>query len=123
MIAGRCTFDTTLMEIAQGKLITKAGAEGFQGTGLFPGSIPGDANGYGLVVKIAEGDISGHFRENSESAEGRARPVVTIEALRQLEALSPNQITSLAPFDRRGQFNWMKLKVGSFVPAFQLDKH
>ena len=123
MIAGRGTFDTTLMEISRGKLITKAGAEGFQGTGLFPETIPGVSKGFGLVVKIAEGDISGHFRENSESAEGRARPVVTIEALRQLEALSPGEIHSLTAFDRRVQYNWRKLEVGSFVPAFSLEKH
>jgi L-asparaginase II len=111
------------MEITNGKLITKAGAEGFQGTGLFPGTLAGKSLGYGLVVKIADGDISGHFRENSESAEGRTRPIVTIEALRQMEVLSSREIDHLAPFDGRAQLNWRKLEVGYFVPAFKLNRH
>lgn len=119
MVSGFGTFDTCLMQAADGRVLTKAGAEGFQGITVFPtaGQIA-----RGVALKIAEGDISGKFRQNAESAEGRARPVVAIDILRQLQVLSPNQLDQLAPFDARPQYNWRELNVGCYRPAFKLGQ-
>lgn len=111
------------MEIAGKKLITKAGAEGFQGTGLCPDAIAGNSCGYGLAVKVAEGDISGNFRLDSESAEGRVRPIVTLEALQQIGALTDDEIVKLNSFGPRAQYNWRHREVGSFSPCFSLQEH
>jgi L-asparaginase II len=118
MVSGYGTFDTCLMQAAGGSVFTKAGAEGFQGSGILPA---GGQPASGIALKIAEGDIAGRFRQGAESTEGRARPLVTIEALRQLGALSPAQLAQLAPFDARTQHNWNHIDVGRLVPAFKLN--
>ncbi len=118
MVSGFGTFDTCLMQAAGGSVFTKAGAEGFQGSGVLPAV---GRSARGIALKVAEGDISGRFRQGAESAEGRARPLITIETLRQLEVLSPAQLAQLAPFDARAQYNWCDINVGRFVPAFKLS--
>lgn len=119
MIGGPGTFDTALMQAGGGRLFTKAGAEGFQATGIMSG-LPERAPARGVALKIADGDISGNFRVSGETAEGRARPVVMLEALRQLGAISEEQLHILQPYAGRAQFNWRGVNVGRYVPVFQL---
>ncbi len=103
MVAGPDRFDTLVMELAEGRIFAKAGAEGYQGMGLV------GENPLGITFKIADGDQG-----------GRARPMAATEILRQLGALSAGQLAQLAAFDLRPNTNWRKLVVGEFKAAFQL---
>ncbi len=76
MVSGPGQFDTRLMEVGQGKLVVKGGAEGYQSIAILPGAIGPNSPALGIVYKVSDGDIS-----------GRARPIIGIEILRQLGAL------------------------------------
>ena len=67
MVASPGAFDTVLMEAAGGKMVSKGGAEGYQGIAVAPGVIGPDAPGFGIAFKIADGDVT-----------GRARPIVGV---------------------------------------------
>jgi len=111
MVAGPGRFDTLIMTLGQGKIIAKAGAEGYQGIGILPGALAPDSPGVGIAFKIADGDPN-----------GRARPVVAIEILRQLGLLNETQITEhLAELAARPLKNWRGLEVGAIRPVFQLS--
>jgi L-asparaginase II len=110
MVSAPGQFDSELMRIGRGKIITKGGAEGYQAIGLLPGAIEENSPALGIVFKISDGDSI-----------NRARPVVAIEILRQLGALDDEQIAALAPFDQRPIQNWRKLEVGQLKPVFQLN--
>ncbi len=76
MVGGPGRFDTRLMEVAQGRLLVKGGAEGFQAIGIMPGALYPDSPALGIALKISDGD-----------QKSRARPAVALEVLRQLGAL------------------------------------
>ena len=110
LVAGPDRFDTRLMEVTGGRLLTKGGAEGFQGVGIPPDALyPGSA-ALGVALKIADGDHG-----------GRARPVVTVEILKQLGALSEQEAEQVLPAERSTIRNWRGLHVGELVPVFQLQ--
>jgi L-asparaginase II len=111
MVAGPNRFDTRLMEVGQGKIVCKGGAEGYQGIGVLPGVLGPGSPGFGIAYKVIDGDSG-----------GRARPVVGIAILRQLGVLSDEQAAELQEFDARPIYNWRKLKVGEIRPAFTLEK-
>jgi L-asparaginase II len=111
MVAGPGRFDTLIMTLGQGKIIAKAGAEGFQGVGILPGVLAPDSPGVGIAFKIADGDPS-----------GRARPVVAIEILRQLGLLDENRVAEhLSELAARPLRNWRGLEVGEIRPVFKLN--
>ena len=56
MVSGQGQLDTVLMQVMQGKVIAKGGAEGFQLVGIMPGSIAPGSKGVGIALKIADGD-------------------------------------------------------------------
>ena len=112
MVSGPGQFDTELMRVGNGKIIAKAGAEGYQSIGILPGAFGANSPALGIVFKIADGDSL-----------NRARPLVGIEILRQLGVLNDQQITSLANFYTRPILNWRKLEVGQLLPVFQLKFH
>lgn len=110
MVAGPGRFDTLVMGLGEGKIIAKAGAEGYQGMGIMPGALGPGSPGLGIAFKIADGDPG-----------GRARPVVAIEILRQLGLLSEEQITThLADLAARPLKNWRGLYVGEIRPVFEI---
>lgn len=111
MVAGPGRFDTLVMELMDGKLVSKAGAEGYQVLSLLPGTLGAGSPGIGIAFKVADGDIN-----------GRARPLIGVEILRQLGVLDAEQMTALAGFDRRSIHNWRKLTVGEIRPCFALEK-
>jgi len=111
MVAGPLRFDTFLMQVGQGMIVCKGGAEGYQAFGLAPGALGPGSPALGIVYKVIDGD-----------QEGRARPVVAMSVLRQLGALDKDQLAALKRFDSRPIYNWRHLEIGVIRPAFVLEK-
>ncbi len=109
MIAGPQRFDTELMQVGNGMIVSKGGAEGYQAFGLAPGALGPDSPALGITYKVIDGD-------NAD----RARPVIAMAILRQLGALNPAQFEALKRFDTHPVFNWRRLEVGVIRPAFIL---
>lgn len=110
MVAGNEEFDTKLMKIGNGKIITKRGAEGYQIIGLLPGACGKDSPALGIAIKISDGD-----------PKERARPLVSLEILRQLGALGEEQLQLFPEFYTHAIRNWRKLEVGELRPCFNLN--
>ncbi len=109
MVAGPGGFDTELMRVGDGKIVSKGGAEGYQAIGLLPNALGTGSPALGITYKIADGDAS-----------GRARPVVGVEVLRQLGALDNAQVEALAAFAARPLYNWRGIEIGLIRPSFEL---
>ena len=121
MVEGPGGFDTCLMETGHGRILVKGGAEGFQAIGLMPGAVSPASPGIGIVLKVADGDISLHTLEGI--AYNRVRPAVTLEILHQLDALSKEQLTSLERFGPvKPVKNHRGLIVGESRPVIKLEK-
>jgi len=76
MVAGEGTFDTELMRLSQGELVSKAGAEGIQCIGRI-------GEGLGIAIKVMDGAK-------------RAKSAVAVQLLRQLGWISPSMSETLA---------------------------
>ena len=111
MVDGPGEFDTRLMEVGKGRIVSKGGAEGYQGIGLLPGALGADSPALGITLKISDGDQG-----------SRARSIVTLEVLRQLGALTDSQLEELSVFGPKKLTNWRKVEVGISRAAFQLTK-
>jgi L-asparaginase len=84
MIAGAGEFDTELMSLSQGELVSKSGAEGIQCIGRV-------GEGMGLAIKVMDGAK-------------RAKHAVAIQLLKQMGWITPSQAESLAEtFTAMGQ--------------------
>ena len=101
-------FDTEMMRAAPGRVVSKVGAEGVYTAGITPcAEWP---KGLGLAFKVEDGE------------DRRARPVVAVEALRQLGVLDENALQCLAPYstfpvqNHRGEF------VGQIQHLFKLNR-
>ncbi|MZQ81693.1 asparaginase [Paenibacillus sp. 5J-6] len=99
-LAGSDRFDTQLIEVTQGRIIGKMGAEG-----IFALTVPD--KGLGLVLKIEDGNQ-------------RALYPAVIEALKQLDLLSAAEVSQLAAFHTPTVHNWQGTEVGIIRPDFQL---
>lgn len=91
LIGGSERLDTMLMQAAEGRIISKVGADGVWLCGVLPGDKW--AKGLGIALKIEDGD------------DKRARPVVAVEILRQLGVLEADALAELSPMpvkNRRG---------------------
>jgi L-asparaginase II len=111
MVAGPDRFDTQLMQISKGLVLTKGGAEGYQGISIAPGTLEEGAPGLGVALKIADGDRG-----------GRARSILTVSILKELGALSEDQLHHLSDFSSRPVTNWRGIPVGELRPCFQLRR-
>jgi len=78
MVAGEGRFDTALMQAAQGTIVAKGGADGFQGVGVID-------RGLGLALKISDGG-------------SRAVAPAVVPVLRYMEALSPEDVMQLRQY-------------------------
>jgi len=117
MISGPGEFDCELMKAGAGKIVCKRGAEGYQAIGLLPGALGPDSPGIGITFKVADGD-GAHM---SHEVSTRARPAVALEILRQLGALSAEQLRALSAFGpARPIVNHRGLVTGEMCPAFTL---
>jgi L-asparaginase II len=97
------------MGLSNHKIVSKAGAEGYQCLGVMPGAIEQGSPGLGIALKVADGD-----------AEERARPLVALEILRQLGALTSAECEALRKFGPRKIFNFAKLQIGEYRPTFSI---
>jgi L-asparaginase II len=111
MVAGTGFFDTRLMQTVPGRIMTKSGAEGYQGVCLLPGALGPGTPALGIAAKIADGDEG-----------GRAKTCLVLELLRQLGAISARELASLAEFGPRPIYNWRKIPVGEERPCFELKR-
>jgi L-asparaginase II len=91
LIGGSERLDTMLMQAAEGKIISKVGADGVWLCGILPSEkYP---TGLAIALKVEDGD------------DKRARPVVAVEILRQLGILSAEDLSEVSPMpikNRRG---------------------
>jgi L-asparaginase II len=123
MIGGPDNFDTFLMQAAQGRVICKGGAEGFQAFGIMPGAIKPGSPALGVAFKVSDGDLKGHNYPAGDSR-GHVRPAVTLELLRQLGVFEAQELEKLADFGPEFPVkNWRKLKVGWASPCFKLENN
>ncbi len=100
-------LDTELIRAGAGRLISKIGAEGVYTVGVLPSKKW--PRGLGFALKVEDGD------------DHRARPPAVIEALKQLDVLSPDDLDTLSAYspipitNRRGE------RVGETRAAFTLE--
>ncbi|MDP3185682.1 MAG: asparaginase [Anaerolineales bacterium] len=121
MIGGPGRFDTRLMEVCSGRVISKGGAEGYLLMGIMAGALGADSPGVGIALKIADGDLP--VRKPDGTTYTRVRPAVGLELLKQLGAISDKELEALAEFGpRKPVTNWRKLVVGESRPAFTLER-
>lgn len=100
MVAGEERFDTDLMEAAGGNILSKGGAEGFQGIGLIEQKL-------GLAQKISDGNA-------------RAGAPVMLEVLRELGALQDHAYQRLASYARPQVWNHSGELVGRLMTVFRI---
>jgi len=111
MVGGPGRFDTLIMNLAEGRILTKGGAEGYQGIGLMPGALYPVSPALWIAIKISDGDSG-----------GRAVPCSAVELLRQLGALSKQEQAALETFGPHHLYNYRALQVGDIHPCFKLDE-
>ena len=112
MVGGPGRFDTCLMEITKGQILSKGGAEGYQAVGIMPSALGPESPALGIAFKVSDGDLR-----------NRARPAVTLEILHQLGALSPGQGSELSEFGPSLPLkNWQEIETGRTNPAFKLNQ-
>ena len=101
-------LDTEMIRAANGRLISKIGAEGVYTVGVLP--CEQWPRGLGLALKIEDGE------------DHRARPTVVIEALRQLGVLKDESLEAVAPYARFPVRNRRGDKVGEVRASFELNR-
>ena len=112
MVGGPGRFDTRLMMLTQGRMVSKGGAEAYQCIGLMPGAIGPGSPAMGIALKIADGD-------NRQMV----RAAVSLEVLRQLGALSQAEQAELSDIGPGlPRYNWRKIEVGCSRPVFRLNR-
>ena len=109
MVAGPGQFDTVFMRAAKGKAISKTGADGYQIIGVMPGILSPDSPGFGIALKISDGDAS-----------FRARPLACLEILRQMGGFEEAFFEEVSDFDRRPLRNHRKFEIGELRPTFDI---
>lgn len=110
MVRGPKGFDTELMRVRPGVIVSKGGAEGYQGLGLAAGALGPGSPALGVALKIADGA-------------GRGTYPVALEVLRQLGALGEAELKALEGFGfgpRLPLVNWRGLVVGEARTCFEL---
>jgi L-asparaginase II len=103
MIGGTASFDTELMQVMQGRMVSKVGAEGIRCVGV-RGERP-----LGIALKIEDGSK-------------RASEAVMLEVLVQLNLISENELNDLANFYHPVIVNFSGNETGQILPEFKLQK-
>jgi L-asparaginase II len=76
-----------------------------------PNAIEPGSPGLGIAFKVMDGDL-----------DNRSRPVIAIEVLRQMGAISASECAALKDYDSRPIYNFRHLRVGEYRSAFTLNK-
>ena len=134
MISGSNRFDTELMQLGNGRILSKAGAEGYQAIGLVPGALWKDSPGIGIALKVSDGDTQDYqkvmhaqfdgdepFHLSEHDTTERARPCAVVELLRQLRAINENSLHALRHHAARPIYNWRRIPVGEIRTAFHIS--
>jgi L-asparaginase II len=103
LIGGSERLDTKIMQAAEGRLISKVGADGVWLCGVLP--CEKWPTGLGIALKIADGD------------DYLSRPVVAVEILHQLGVFLSNDLSDMSPMlikNRRGDL------VGRVEPSLNI---
>jgi L-asparaginase II len=111
MVRGPGDFDTEVMRLGAGRLVSKCGAEAFVGLGLAPGACGPNSPALGVAIKIGDGS-------------SRADMLVGTEVLRQLGVFDKDQISSLGEMGlgpKKVLKNFRGLVVGEARPCFELS--
>ncbi len=106
MVGGSFRLDTKIMQALKGKIVCKVGAEGVWSAGVLP--CEKWKNGLSIALKIEDGD------------DGRARPVVAVELLRQLGILDEEANEKLLEFSPIILKNRREMVVGKVLADFQI---
>lgn len=109
MVDGPGRFDTRLMQVAGGTILSKAGAEGYRGMAIRPGALGPGSPGLGVAIKIADGE-PGKLTDSPPGQRAGRRAALAV--LAQLGALVPDQLDALAEFGTQPVTNFRKLVVG-----------
>lgn len=104
LVSGRGALDDTLMRAGAGAIVSKGGAEGYQGLGV---RTP-DGRSVGLALKIADGNP-------------RAKGPVVVAALEALGLAAPEVLAALDPLRQPAVTNHRQQVVGEVRPVFHLD--
>ncbi len=110
MVHGPKRFNTELMRVRPGVIVSKGGAEGYQGLGIAAGALGPGSPALGVALKIADGG-------------SRAVAPVALEVLRQFGALGEAELKALEGFGfgpRLPLMNWRGLVVGEARTCFEL---
>ncbi|KKE77903.1 asparaginase [Bacilli bacterium] len=103
LVAGKDRFDTDVMKVLKGKLVSKMGAEGMQGIGLVE-------EGLGIAIKVEDGNDRGAY-------------VAAMKVLEQLNILDKKMVERLLKYEKEPIFNTVGEKVGEITAEFTLNKH
>lgn len=110
IVAGEGRFDTLIMQSTGGRLVSKGGAEGYQGFGV-PAGIAGEGSpALGVAIKVAEGNLG-----------KRAGPIVSLHALKELGVLEKLEWEALRESYPQVIRNHRGTKVGEIRPSFKLQ--
>ncbi|HEY3344402.1 MAG TPA: asparaginase [Anaerolineaceae bacterium] len=111
MVGGPERFDTELMSFASGRILAKAGAEGYQALGLRAGALGPGTPALGVAFKVSDGDLG-----------LRASACVALEVLRQLGAISQQDVEVFNGRAAGPIYNWRRLHVGDMRTGFVLER-
>jgi L-asparaginase II len=100
MVGGDHRFDTDLMRAAEGAIVAKGGADGFQGLGIVP-------RRQGLAMKISDGNA-------------RAIPPAVMCILTWLKAITPEGLSQLVEYVETPVEGNQAGPVGLITPVFSL---
>lgn len=103
MIAGSDRFDTEIMHVTEGKVVSKVGAEGIRCLGI-AGKVP-----FGVALKIEDGNK-------------RASQTIVLEILRQMNAITKEELAALAKFDNPILRNHAGFEIGRLAVDFNLKR-
>jgi L-asparaginase II len=107
IVGGDGRFDTQVMLAFNGSLLSKGGAEGYQGIAIAPGTIAPDSPALGIALKISDGDRG-----------SRARGYISVSILRDLGLIEGEIPSLLSEFGSPIVKNWRKLEVGELRSTY-----
>lgn len=111
MVGGPGKFDTRLMQVVGGRILSKGGAEGYFAFALPPDTLGVGQPACGVAVKIADGNLG-----------RRAGSPVALEVLRQLNALGYGDLEALREFGPVPVTNHRGAVVGTLRTCFHLER-